>query len=122
MKAGWKTAFGLMAALSLPSASAVTLEEVHDKCSKLSELAHGLMDLRQAGVPMPKAMDAAQAAGPPLTEPMRLLVSMAYDLPRQPTERARADSAVEFQNKAYAACYASGEKKIASEANQTPRK
>jgi hypothetical protein len=80
------------------------------------------MDLRQSGVPMPKAMDTAESAGEPLTQPMRLLVSLAYGLPRESTEQKRADSAIEFQNKAYATCYAGGEKKIASELNQPARK
>jgi len=99
---------GMVVALFATSALAQTAPPAPDetkkmtwreRCDALSELAGSIMDAHQLGVPMSKAMKAADSD--PLTEKM---VIAAYEKPRYSTEKMKRQETAEFRDTVYLMC------------------
>lgn len=85
---------------ALASASeAGSLEE----CKAYSDLAATMMEARQKGMPMSKAMDP-DGDGTLVEEPFMSMVVLAYEEPHFATERMQQRAITDFQNRIHLMC------------------
>lgn len=82
-----------------------------DSCRSISELAKMVMNMRQAGMPIERAMDGllpadSEYASDPVVGPLvESLIMTAYRRPLAYTDEAKETAATEFGNQAYLECY-----------------
>ena len=75
-----------------------------EACKMVSQIAEKIMTARQVGVPMANAMDVMIDSPGVLGNAGKVLVEMAYEVPRFQTEEFQHREVVEFGNQAYSMC------------------
>ncbi len=89
-------------ALLVLSTPALAMDR-HEYCSLVSDNAEAVMQARQGGVAMAKAMEFAQEGGE-MAETFKILVVAAYKEPRYQTDEMKLRSVQDFRNAAYMEC------------------
>lgn len=84
-----------IAALSAPTT---------DICRAMGDMAEGIMDARQTGVPMSDVMGLPGAPGP-MADLWRATTIAAYDTPRYHTDRSQTRAVEDFRNEVEVRCY-----------------
>lgn len=74
-----------------------------NSCEQWYEVGHGIMSLRQSGMPITKIMNRI-GESPEGKNPIAEMVKLAYKSPVFETEEAKEKAAVEFGNQMYLIC------------------